>query len=269
MKAASTRVAPRRDCRVGRQGMARAAVAHGARSEGRHRGGGGGAMAWVQRPRMTAPATAGRAIRAGVRLCALWAMASGAAWAWRLPELFRYAPDTRQGEAYLRQAWQVFRESPAVRQGPSGAPVVVQILFDPDCPFCHRLWVKMQPYRHSAMVIRWVPLAFVRPSTLGKAAAIVTARAPLQALAFDERHFSMARRAGGMLPLYRVAPAIRQAILRNTRLLTRLDSLVPTMLYRDKGRIGILAGVPKASRLAGLMRRLAAQSSETARGARS
>ncbi len=186
----------------------------------------------------------------------LWAATSGAASAWRLPELFRDAPHTPQGQAYLRAAWRVFRKSPAVHQGPPQAPITIQILFDPDCPFCHALWLRMQPYRHSLLGIRWVPLALVRPSTLGKAAAIVTAPNPLGALAFDERYFSITRRSGGILPLYRVPPALRRAIYRNTRRLTRLDSLVPTLLYRDGRQIGILPGVPKASQLAALMDRL-------------
>ncbi len=198
----------------------------------------------------------------------LWIATGAVASAWRLPELFRHAPHTPQGQAYLRAAWRVFRKSPAVRQGPARAPVMVQILFDPDCPFCHALWIRMQPYRHSLLGIRWVPLALVRPSTLGKAAAIVTAPHPLEALAFDERHFNIARRSGGILPLYRVPPALRHAIYRNTRRLTRLDSLVPTLLYRDGRHIGILAGVPKASRLAALMRRLSVLSAARMRQGR-
>lgn len=187
----------------------------------------------------------------------LFLLASGgSADAARLPELFRHAPHTAQGQKFLHRAWNVFRRSPAVRQGPRAAPVAIQILFDPDCPFCHALWLKMQRYRHGPLVIRWVPIALVRASTVGKAAAIVTARDPLKALAIDEQYFHAARKAGGILPLYHIPPALRHTIRYNTRLLTRLDSLVPTLLYRDRHRIGIVAGVPTTKRLAWLMRTL-------------
>lgn len=180
-------------------------------------------------------------------------LGSSATYAARLPELFRHPPGTAQGQKFLRHAWHVFRKSPAARQGPRTGPVMIQIAFDPDCPFCHALWQKMQRYRHSAIVIRWVPLSLVRASTLGKAAAIVTAADPIKALAIDERSFNVARRSGGILPLYHVKPTLRHIIRHNTRVLTSLDSLVPTLLYRDKKRIGILAGVPKTQQLKNLI----------------
>ncbi|MHB8255127.1 MAG: hypothetical protein ACYDEV_15900 [Acidiferrobacter sp.] len=136
--------------------------------------------------------------------------------------------------------------------------MAIQVLFDPDYSLCHTLWLKMQRYRHSPLVIRWVPIALVRASTVGKAAAIVTARDPLKALAIDEQYFQVVNQAGGILPLYRVPPALRHAIRYNTRLLTRLDSLVPTLLYRERHRIGLVAGVPTTERLARLMRTLSA-----------
>ncbi len=173
-----------------------------------------------------------------------------------LPELFRHPPNTPQGQADLWRAWAQLRKSPAVRQGASRGPVAIQIVFDPDEPFCHALWVKMQAVNPGPVVIRWVPVALVRPSTLGKAAAIVTAPDPSAALAYDERHFNVRLWEGGIRPLAHVAPTLRQTIIGNTRLIVRLTSLIPFMIYRENGRMHILAGAAKRTRLAALLRTL-------------
>ena len=174
-------------------------------------------------------------------------------------ELFRHPPGTPQGQAALRRAWAQLRASAAVRQGPLGKPVAMQIVFDPDEPFCHALWVEMQAFANSPVVIRWVPVALVRASTLGKAAAIVTAGDPLKALAYDERHFNVHLWAGGIRPLARVSPALRQTIIDNTHLVVRLVSYIPFMIYRQNGHMRFLGGVPKKAVLTPLLSALARQ----------
>ena len=176
-----------------------------------------------------------------------------------LPELFQHPPDTPQGQADLRRAWAQLRESAAVRQGPPGKPVAVQIVFDPDEPFCHALWVKMQAFKSRPVVIRWVPVALVRASTLGKAAAIVTAGDPLKALAYDENHFNARLWKGGIHPLARVSPALRQTIIGNTHLVVQLVSYIPFMIYRENGHMRFLGGAAKNAQLATLLRTLAQQ----------
>ena len=176
-----------------------------------------------------------------------------------VPELFRHPPATPQGQADLRRAWAQLRASAAVREGPPGRPVVIQIVFDPDEPFCHALWVKMLAFQNIPVVIRWVPVALVRASTMGKAAAIVTAADPLKALAYDETRFNTRLWSGGIRPLARVSPALRQTIIGNTRLAVRLVSYIPFMIYRENGQIHFLGGAAKKARLATVLRTLARQ----------
>ena len=176
-----------------------------------------------------------------------------------LPELFRHPPSTPQGQADLRRAWAQLRASAAVRQGPPGRPVALQIVFDPDEPFCHALWVNMQAFTNSPVVIRWVPVALVRASTMGKAAAIVTASDPVKALAYDEGHFNTRLWSGGIRPLARVSPTLRQTIIGNTRLAVRLVSYIPFMIYRENGRMHFLGGAAKRAQLATLLQTLARQ----------
>ena len=176
-----------------------------------------------------------------------------------LPELFRHPPATPQGQADLRRAWAQLRASAAVREGPPGKPVVMQIVLDPDEPFCHALWVKMLAFQNIPVVIRWVPVALVRASTLGKAAAIVTAADPLEALAYDETRFNTRLWSGGIRPLARVSPALRHTIIGNGQLAVRLVSYIPFMIYRENGRMHFLGGAAKKARLATLLQTLARQ----------
>ncbi|WP_298135193.1 hypothetical protein [Acidiferrobacter sp.] len=159
----------------------------------------------------------------------------------------------------MRRAWRILLHGPAVRQGPLNVPVVAEIAFNPDCPFCHALWVRMQPYRHSPIGIRWLPISARRRSTLGKGAAIVMAHDPLKAQAFNEERFNVARREGGIAPLDHVPPAVRDAIWHDTWCMKRLDGVVPTILFRDKQELSAMVGVPARKKLAGIMRFLAWQ----------
>ena len=142
-----------------------------------------------------------------------------------LPELFRRPPATPQGQADLRRAWAQLRASAAVREGPPGKPVVMQIVLDPDEPFCHALWVKMLAFQNIPVVIRWVPVALVRASTMGKVTAIVTAADPLEALAYDEARFNTRLWGGGIRPLARVSPALRHTIIGNGQVISWAQSM--------------------------------------------
>ena len=44
------------------------------------------------------------------------------------------------------------------------------VFFDPNCPFCAHLWRELQPWQNRLRV-RWIPVAFVRPDSLGMASA--------------------------------------------------------------------------------------------------
>ena len=175
-----------------------------------------------------------------------------------LPQVLRLAPDSTQGQAYLQEAWRYFLAQPGVQTEPAQGPVRLMVVFDPDCIHCHDLWLALRRYSHSGVSIRWVPVAVVRASTLNKAAAIVSAPDPAQALRQDEMNFDSVRHEGGILPLYQVPARLAEAIRGSTRRWRTLVGLLPVMLYRapaGKG-IGIMAGVPPRARLDALITEL-------------
>ena len=175
-----------------------------------------------------------------------------------LPQVLRVSPDSAQGQAYLQEAWRYFLTQPGVQTGPPQGPVRLMVVFDPDCPHCHELWLALRRYRHSGVSLRWVPVAVVRAATLNKAAAIVSAPNPARTLRLDEMHFDTVHHEGGILPLYRVPAPLAEAIRGSTHRWRTLVGLLPAMLYRrpaGKG-VGIMAGVPPRARLDALITEL-------------
>jgi hypothetical protein len=56
-------------------------------------------------------------------------------------------------------------------------PRLVYIFFDPNCPFCHKLYQEARPWvGRDGLQLRWIPVGILMPSSAGKAAAILEAK---------------------------------------------------------------------------------------------
>lgn len=64
------------------------------------------------------------------------------------------------------------------------------VFFDPNCPFCVKLWHDLQKW-HDNLIVKWIPVAFVHPSSLGMAARVFSAKDPQKVLAFNEEHYDL------------------------------------------------------------------------------
>ncbi len=114
---------------------------------------------------------------------------------------------------------------------------VVYIFIDANCPSCaqlyHNLRTLIEPLE---LQIRWVPVAVVGPTSLGKAAAMLQAKDSLVALRLNEENYHGDTYSGGLeedIPTAKTEKKIRA----NERLFNRLDiPVVPTMLFEDKNR---------------------------------
>ncbi|WP_298170445.1 thiol:disulfide interchange protein DsbG [Acidithiobacillus sp.] len=107
---------------------------------------------------------------------------------------------------------------------------------DPNCIFCHKFYEKALPLIHAGKLhLRVVLVGFLKPTSAAKAAAVLMAKHPAQALAFNESHFNVAAEEGGIHPAVSPLASIRQAVTRNTQLLARTgEEATPTLLYLDK-----------------------------------
>ncbi len=57
----------------------------------------------------------------------------------------------------------------------------IYMFFDANCPFCHLSWLALQPYRAAGLEVRWIPVAYLKPDSRDKAAALLSAASNQQA----------------------------------------------------------------------------------------
>ncbi len=162
--------------------------------------------------------------------------------AWGEGRLFQHP--LGQLPTVLTQVFQQARQLTGFATGPKQAPHLL-VFFDPDCPFCAHFWQSLKPWRQHFRV-RWVPVAYVRPSSLGRAVALLQAPHPAQALAVNEGHFDYAAHRGGLIPAYQPPAALRAAVRRNTRFWKRELSTLPACFYQGQQGPHLLVGVPSA-----------------------
>ena len=143
-------------------------------------------------------------------------------------------------------------------------PREVDVFFDPNCPYCHELYDDLRPWvGRQRLQLRWIPVAVLAPSSEGKAAALLQAANPVQALARNEDDFGENPRAGsggGLVPAAQLAPATRAELARNLQVLHAAGAYFafPLMVWRDtSGRAQMFLGVPHdAAQLEALLDRV-------------
>lgn len=79
-------------------------------------------------------------------------------------------------------------------------PVKLTVFVDPNCIYCHLFWKHLTTAKdwQDHYTIRWVPVAFLKPSSPGKAAAVLAEGAA--GLMADERNFNMQDEEGAITP---------------------------------------------------------------------
>ena len=111
----------------------------------------------------------------------------------------------------------------------------VYVFFDPNCPSCQLLYKNLRSFIGSHnLQLRWIPVAVVNVTSLGKAAAILEAPDPIEALRQNEEHYDDQAYAGGIAEDIPSADTERK-VRANERLLNGLDiPVVPSMLFAGK-----------------------------------
>lgn len=124
----------------------------------------------------------------------------------------------------------------------------VYVFFDANCPFCHLAWQALQPYVALGLEVRWIPVAYLRPDSRQKAAAMLSAAQPLELLRLNMREFGKAPKA---LLEAKVSDQARQALQDNMQLMQDLGLQgTPGIVWQDaQGRLQQQGGMPRLSRL--------------------
>jgi thiol:disulfide interchange protein DsbG len=150
-----------------------------------------------------------------------------------------------------------FQNAPSIVEGAQGKDVkaTIYVFMDPNCIYCHFVWKALQPYEAAGLQVHWIPLAFLKPDSAGKAAALLQAPDSAALLKKLELGYNEKDESGGIAPLATV-PATAQAKLDgNAKLFQDLGFQgTPTIVYRGSGgRWADYGGMPKLAMLPGML----------------
>jgi thiol:disulfide interchange protein DsbG len=138
-----------------------------------------------------------------------------------------------------------------VMQGAVTSKNVIYVFFDPNCVYCHFAWKALQPYVKAGLQVRWVPVGFLKPTSATRAAAILEAKAPEQALEFNEERFVSATEDGGIMPVSTIKPETLRTLTANHALMAAIGSnSTPAIVWKDShGVVQTKSGMPLLSEL--------------------
>lgn len=138
-----------------------------------------------------------------------------------------------------------------IQEGHKG-PVIYDF-FDPNCPYCHGMYDEEQPLiKAGKLTVRYVPVAYLMPSSTPEAAALLQSSHQVAALEHFEalagKSFAAPMAASGPvgLPQAKASLQTTQALKRNMAVLQSTHSMgVPAILYEHKKRhsTGLVPGM--------------------------
>lgn len=122
---------------------------------------------------------------------------------------------------------------------------VIYVFIDPNCIFCHYFWKLSQAYEKKGLQVKYLPVAFLKQDSLGKAAALLEAKDGAQALKKHETTFVAQKEEGGITPLKNPKPETLTAIQTNADLMRKFGMKgTPGIVYKDKsGKVMIRPGM--------------------------
>jgi thiol:disulfide interchange protein DsbG len=123
----------------------------------------------------------------------------------------------------------------------------VYVIFDANCPFCSAAYQSLRASNSAGLRVRWVPVAYLRPDSQGRAAAILESSDPAAALKSNEEGFDKTAHTGGIAPLAHPAPSSVASLEANNALMDKLKvTATPGWIYRDdQGQIQRQVGLPE------------------------
>ena len=135
-------------------------------------------------------------------------------------------------------------------QGSDKAPHKAYVFFDPNCSACHIFYTEAAPIiKAGKLQVRWIPIAFLKASSNGKAALILSGKTDKKRaalLASDEHGFVMKTETGGLTAMKpnKSNKKYFDMVDANTKYFSKQGFYVtPTIVYKQpNGKAGYTAG---------------------------
>jgi thiol:disulfide interchange protein DsbG len=156
----------------------------------------------------------------------------------------------------LPKAVEDLNSSHYIAMKPTGATQrVIYVVFDPNCPYCSIAYKAFKQHAANGIEYRWVPVAYLRPDSAGRAAALLGAPDPAKALEQNEIGFKESEHAGGLAPLSSVPKSVTDELARNDAIMQRIgSSATPTLVWKDDaGHFHDYQGLPPPEMLASIL----------------
>lgn len=91
------------------------------------------------------------------------------------------------GDTQLQALWKRVEQRRWIQEGKVGK--LVYVFFDPNCPYCHRLWTTLKAGVDAGKIqVRWLPVAILKDTSKGLGAALYTAPNGTEAMAQMVNH---------------------------------------------------------------------------------
>lgn len=149
----------------------------------------------------------------------------------------------------LSGLWKKLQNAAVVVTGTTKAPKsVIYVIMDPNCIFCHMLWIALKPYERAGLQVRWVPVGFLHEDSPAKAAALLKGGAT--ALDQAQEHFDVKAESGSIKGIA-ITPDLKAKLDSNLQLMNDANLQgTPGTFYKDAlGRVLQKDGMPSLSQL--------------------
>src|SRR5712691_10571334 len=141
----------------------------------------------------------------------------------------QYAFNPERGALFLE-----LKKAEVVVEGAKEAQSVLYVFFDPNCFYCHLTWKALQPYEKVGLQVRWVPVAYQKPSSVGRAAAIIEALDRAAALRENEVNYDRAHFDGGIKPMDKPQAPITTQLQANPQLMRKFGvPATPVLVWKE------------------------------------
>jgi thiol:disulfide interchange protein DsbG len=150
-----------------------------------------------------------------------------------------------------RRLFRELERADFVREGAEQAKALLYVFFDANCYYCHLTWKALQPYERVGLQVRWIPVAYQKSTSAGRAAAILQAVDRSAAFRLNETRYNAARYDGGIPPSGDVPADLVAKLESNMHLMQAFGAPgTPVVVWTDAaGEVDVKVGVPRLSQL--------------------
>lgn len=138
----------------------------------------------------------------------------------------------------------------------SGKAPQVYVFADPNCIFCHKFWEETRDWvKQGKIQIHWVMVGFLKPSSAGRAARIMSMHKRSTAVDLDEAKFNVSQEEGAVKTLEPIPANIQTDLDEHSSMMKQLGfSGTPAVVFRGlDGKWTGSAGLPPRQLFARLL----------------